>query len=125
MERDGPNLIRPYAKSWEILRCPSAVSSKTGTIDYFYNRRVAHLETWKFENLANTILIGDGSPDSPPNVSLADLPQKWRTDLKSPAFRHLEGARYVFADGHVNWMKPEKVTLDNPGKSNSYTFLPQ
>ena len=28
-----------------------------------------------------------------------------RTDLSNPAERHLEGANYSFADGHVKWLK--------------------
>lgn len=30
----------------------------------------------------------------------------------SQASRHLEGANYVFADGHVKWYQPENITID-------------
>jgi prepilin-type N-terminal cleavage/methylation domain-containing protein/prepilin-type processing-associated H-X9-DG protein len=32
--------------------------------------------------------------------------------------RHLEGANYAFADGHVKWLKPEKLTFSEPSAGN-------
>jgi prepilin-type N-terminal cleavage/methylation domain-containing protein/prepilin-type processing-associated H-X9-DG protein len=31
---------------------------------------------------------------------------------------HFEGMNIAFVDGHVKWMKPDKLTFDNPGGSN-------
>jgi prepilin-type processing-associated H-X9-DG protein len=36
---------------------------------------------------------------------LMSIPVKWRSDAKSPLYRHLEGANFAFADGHVKWLR--------------------
>jgi prepilin-type processing-associated H-X9-DG protein len=35
--------------------------------------------------------------------------------------KHLDGANYLFADGHVKWLKPDAISNDTPSGSN-FTF---
>jgi prepilin-type N-terminal cleavage/methylation domain-containing protein/prepilin-type processing-associated H-X9-DG protein len=44
----------------------------------------------------------------------------WATaaDVTKALNRHLEGANYAFADGHVKWLKSTALTFDNPNGSN-------
>ena len=43
------------------------------------------------------------------------------SDTNKAPIRHLEGANYAFADGHVKWLKPEAITNAAPSGGN-YTM---
>ena len=117
-------LALPYARNENVFRCPKTKNAAPNTTDYALNSRVAGLELEKFENPANTFLIFDGASKSPPDFAVSQLPKSWKAK-DFPAMRHRwrTVANYAFADGHVKWLKPEKVTLENPDGGN-YTFLP-
>ncbi len=105
-------LLSPYVKSEAIFQCPSAGGDKTGTTDYFFNARLASAKNkLAFDSKAKstTILSGEGEDDQDASANLSQLPAAWRTDEKSPAWRHLDGANYLFVDGHVKWFKPAKI----------------
>ncbi len=107
--------VQPYLKSTAIFRCPSEERRKDDNLtDYWFNRRLAGIETKAVQNTASTLLSGDGEPSDDPNVSLQLLPPLWVSREDSPARRHLEGGNYGFADGHVKWFKP----------SNAPSFVP-
>ena len=114
--------LQPYLKSWQIFQCPSEPNRKPKTTDYFTNARLANLESGKIAAPSLTVLAGDGKGDQLPLYHLSQLPDAWRTGEKSPAWRHLERANYLFADGHVKTLAPEKITL-NPPSQNQPTFL--
>ena len=99
--------------------------------DYFYNRYMTGYKNGDTSNVAftggssiadlsyasNTIMLGDylslhsasthtGNSATASNVPCTDAaPGVNRTDQSNPSQRHLEGANYAFADGHVKWMK--------------------
>ena len=117
------NAVQPYIKTWYVFHCPSSQSKGAEqTTDYFLNARLSGVKQTKIEALELSILIADGRGGQPLNYSLSQLPDAWRKDEKSPAWRHLDMANYLFADGHVKPLKPKQVTLDKPGKNNP-TFL--
>lgn len=100
--------LQPYLKSEAIFRCPSEkLRDKDNLTDYWFNRRLAGVETKRIKNATSTFLSGDGEPSDDPNISLQLLPPRWIEQENSPARRHLEGANYGFADGHVKWFKAE------------------
>jgi prepilin-type processing-associated H-X9-DG protein len=120
--RGWSEVIQPYIKDEKPFYCPVNKSERVaGTIDTFYNARLAGIEERKTEFPANTIMIGDGLFDQPTNASLSAFPASWRTDTTSPAWRHLEGANYGYADGHVKWLKPDKVK-NTPVDASITTF---
>ena len=91
-----------------------------GYTDYWYNRNVAGKNEQKINNSAVIIIMGDGNDgrdETTARYSLSQLPATWLADKKSPAYRHLDGANYAFADGHVKWLKPEKVSDKKPDGS--------
>jgi len=106
--------LQPYLKSWRLFQCPVASYSKEKATDYFYNARVAQTKEKTFAFPAQTILLGDGRADSQTNYALSELPLNWRSDENSPVWRHLDGANYAFADGHVKWLKPQKIKASAP-----------
>ncbi|HEX9996977.1 MAG TPA: DUF1559 domain-containing protein [Abditibacterium sp.] len=114
--------ISPYIKDAAVFHCPSEGDDRTSTYsDYWFNARFSEAKEESLEYPANTILLFDGYASGDPRASLTQLPQSWRDDEKSPAWRHLDGANYAFADGHVKWLKISKV-MTKSSEGNHYTF---
>ena len=116
----------PYFNDYDIFQCPSARSHAANTTDYFVNARLAGADKTKIANpnahVDFVILSGDGADDQASPAQLTSLPNGWRADENSPAWRHLDGANYLFIDGHVKWFRPDKITLDKPSLGKP-TFL--
>ena len=122
--------LQPYVKSTQVLNCPLvdavrlANPTQRGYTDYWYNRNFSGQDARKIDTPSLTLLFGDGNDghdETTARYSLSQLPETWRNDTKSPAYRHLEGANYAFADGHIKWYKPENVT-NAPISSGAFTF---
>jgi prepilin-type processing-associated H-X9-DG protein len=124
-----------YLKDQSVFWCPILKEARSRNFrdrkpnsyeytDYWFNRRIAGANESKINSVQSTILLGDGNDGTDATnarYSLSTLPAAWRTDKSSPAHRHLEGANYAFVDGHVKWIKPNKVTDKKPG-DDVYTF---
>ena len=54
----------------------------------------------------------DGTDATNARYSLSELPDAWH-NADAPALRHLDGANYAFADGHVKSMKPTSTYSRN------------
>jgi prepilin-type N-terminal cleavage/methylation domain-containing protein/prepilin-type processing-associated H-X9-DG protein len=98
----------------------------------------------KIPYVANTVLLGDGSinnnsgqpgcgepwftrlrPDNSNNYGSADDPTAVAGGVLGQS-RHLEGANYAFVDGHVKWLKQEKVLrASDQGNPNYETGAPK
>ena len=121
-------IIQPYVKSEQILQCPSdsgplpsttstlARANEAGFSDYWYNGNMvtATGSTGISESLlqysSNTVLNGDGFGGAA-DYQVQKAPGAGKA-------RHLEGANYSFADGHVKWFKPEKIKDGDTGCGN-------
>jgi len=114
--------VQPYIKSWQVFQCPSTLNKNQPSSDYFLNARLSRGYIYKIDSSAQTILLGEGEDDAPTWANLRQLPPRWILDLKSPIYRHTSGANYCFADGHVKWFKPEKITNASPSKTGEPTF---
>lgn len=111
--------LQPYLRSTQIYQCPQEENTTAGTdgvragfTDYWMNGNLSGIETKKIMAPSSTIFSGDGNDgtdvtDARYNRNV--LPLYWRQDENSPARRHLDGANYLFADGHVKSLKPERV----------------
>jgi prepilin-type N-terminal cleavage/methylation domain-containing protein/prepilin-type processing-associated H-X9-DG protein len=133
---DWALVLQPYLKSAQIFQCPSetrgpqtgAPTDFYGYSDYWVNRRlcgIADTDAWLGRNQAElnaTALIclaGDGSSEDNNNVTafnygrpsynLYEVGNSNLSGNNRPENRHLDGANYAFADGHVKWMKPGKI----------------
>ena len=123
----------------------------TDITDYFYNGNIGYgysyepkaKHTSQFVAVANTILIGDEKSDKEwsnadcPHIASAGAiagtctggsPNDYISsgggaqEVDAAAMvRHLEGANYAFADGHVKWLKPTKIS-GLPASSSVVTF---
>jgi prepilin-type processing-associated H-X9-DG protein len=97
--------------------------------DYYANSLIARdgsiggVSAAKLVSSANTVLMGDGStsasvwngPRGEPWYNRADTDvSEWGAEGGTIGQeRHLGGANYAFADGHVKWLKAEKVLPGN------------
>jgi prepilin-type processing-associated H-X9-DG protein len=89
--------VTPYIDDENIFKCPS-VTSKNG-YGYAYN-----------SNLSNQPASGSHEWDQ--NVFLYETSILKRNAYgtgENLAFRHQNGANYVFADGHVKWFPKTQI----------------
>jgi prepilin-type processing-associated H-X9-DG protein len=109
-----------YVKSTEILQCPSQDKRRpaprdavqSGFCDYWFNGNLSGRESADVAAPAQTLMCGDGNDghdgaDARYNRNV--LPLHWLNMKNSPALRHIEGANYLFVDGHVKWLAPNKI----------------
>jgi prepilin-type processing-associated H-X9-DG protein len=132
-------IIQPYIRKTEALQCPAETTAsdshpgKMGYCDYFYNSNIGTrpkgTEDGALASPSSTILFGDAATFSSGNTSnggtltsergLAVAQGQW--DPAVSGLRHVGGANYGYADGHVKWLKPEGVTRE-PTSAGKATF---
>jgi general secretion pathway protein G len=91
----------------------------------FYNGNLSAFPSTELTRPAATLLTGDGNDGrevADGTYNKTSLPAQWLNDYNSPAYRHLGGANYGFADGHVKWLRPDEIS-SAPGAD--YTFSTQ
>ena len=131
--------VQPYLKSTQIMQCPSEPTAgdtnpySNGYTDYWINERINGangVSLASFTATAVTIMNGDGqssaatplhvNPHGNASYNMCDGDLQW--EIGQPyTRRHLEGANYAFADGHVKWLRPERVEAskgDNASAGN-------
>lgn len=136
---DWPALYRPtieYIKNTQVFRCPSA-KDPTYAITHYYGTQYGY--TWANESAANaapnwaamfanptvrivaridtlpdvarTCIIGETWVASGTNAGRGMKAFRARTsgwEYLNPA-AHFDGSNYLYADGHVKWLKQETV----------------
>lgn len=110
--------LHPYLKSVGPLQCPSepttstSIPSRRDYTDFWFNSNLFGHTHQEISLPSSTLLLGEGNDGvdaSNGSYSKKSLPSQWLSDPHSPAFRHLNGANYVMADGTVHWLKPDEV----------------
>ena len=131
-------LFFSWHRNYQILQCPRegvpAVATRTnglsqdpkqpGYTDYWLNAHLYGLNESAVRFPYKTLLLGEGNDGidiTDAGYSKTSLPPSWLTDTSKPSFRHSSGAHYVFADGHVKWLKPQEITT-KPAADTLYTF---
>jgi len=94
---------------------------------------------YDYDGCSETKLDGTYVDSAGCSSSTTPAPIKWEdiTDYQSPLGRHLDGANYSFADGHVKWLKANGANnetssviwndhspMDGPGMTGGATFDP-
>ena len=123
--------LDPYIKSTQIYQCPSetveaapdARVTSQGYSDYWMNGRLSGINGEKLTTTPQIISLGDGdSRDTNSTARYSKSSVIVGAGQNSWTERHLEGANYAFADGHVKWLKAGRITT----KSGDYfTFVPK
>lgn len=98
--------IQPYIKSTQVFRCPSLSETLTPKpdSDYAINGFFTHaLSIATFQNTAEQIAMGERLKDFDEiDYHTWDLTE-FEPHLQKD--RHFDGSNYLFADGHVKWLK--------------------
>jgi prepilin-type processing-associated H-X9-DG protein len=111
--------IQPWFKCLSCYHCPNSKAlpnsnpSLPGYTDYWFNANRSAVQQSDVPLPTATLLAGegaDGVDKTDAAYSKSRLPVAWLNNPRSPAFRHLGGANYLFVDGHVAWLKPNQVT---------------
>lgn len=124
--------IYPYLKNTQLLQCGTDEipinARQDATLgnftDYYCNTNLAGLPNKRIIYPAGTFLFGDGNDGtdgSDARYTRNMLPTAWRKPENSPARRHLDGANYAFADGHVKWLAPKNVKAVRT-RENDFSF---
>jgi prepilin-type processing-associated H-X9-DG protein len=122
--------IQPYLKDTRLLQCPKELFDSSQNpygrdyTDYWYNRNLSAVKSERLEVFSLILLAGEGNDGVDLNdarYSKANLPLAWLRDQSKPCWRHVDGASYVFVDGHVKHLRPEEVTTGSVA-TNRATF---
>jgi len=113
---------QPYVRNTQLFQCPSDsaqpgpgafTGSDANYTDYFYNSKLSGQNESALQYIASTVMLGDGTPGNatlaadgePASGDIAAIEQAGTSTGVGAATRHLDGANYAFADGHVKWLK--------------------
>lgn len=124
--------VQPYLKSYQIFRCPSASNTNApvdfanrpsvadcalsygaasnGSVGFAFTHEVANgapTSLAQFTETAQTIFFADRF-DSTDGTNWDYWIHPTSTN-KTLGVHHLDGGNVAFADGHVKWMRPEKL----------------
>ena len=109
--------VRGHGASDGLFLCLSNTAQHTnydkGYTAYWFNENLAGISTRHLDHPSRTFLFGEGSDGidkADVTYSLRKFPETWLNDETKPPFRHIGGANYAFADGHVAWLRPQQVS---------------
>lgn len=119
-------VLNPYTKSEQIFQCPSDSaalptdatlverSRAAGFADYYINGNLATssgsgVVESLLSNSANTIMNGEAVSTTGNGWTLKPTGTLTGGVGSAASARHLDGANYSFADGHVKWLLDTKV----------------
>ncbi len=108
--------IYPFARSDQIFQCPfDRQATDRQKSSYGYNARLNKGKI-KIKHPVSVVLLFEVEAD-------ADNSTQTGTGIQavSAHMRHLDGANYAFADGHVKWLQPQRVNGAKPDGEN-FTF---
>jgi len=117
--------LRATIKNSAVFQCPSE-SSKGGEpdTDYWLNAALLGKSDVRVNTPVSIITLGDGVQGKINYVLPAGTTpaEAWKAD-DPYATRHLGGANYAFADGHVKWLRPSDVKTADPPDGTNKTFV--
>jgi prepilin-type N-terminal cleavage/methylation domain-containing protein len=127
-------LLDPYLKNAEIIRCPSMKHAGYGGLGYGWNYLefgywpsspgtgwCTHLG--EVENPAETILLGD-SEDLGARAAPQYFFYLYRRHATYLPKRHLDGGIMGHVDGHVKWYATRELQKAQPGVAAPWRFAP-
>jgi prepilin-type processing-associated H-X9-DG protein len=117
------DVLIPYQRSIQLYQCPAEGGDSSGNprlsnyTDYWFNSNLAGRSQAAVVSPASTLMFGDGNDGTDitdARYSKSGLPAGWLSDKDSPLYRHLGGANYAYADGHVKWSQPHAIGNTSP-----------
>ncbi|RYG67304.1 DUF1559 domain-containing protein [bacterium] len=92
------DVLQPYIKSEEIFKCPSFTTPKNN-FGYAYNSKLSGKEEKAVSDFSRTVSF----------YETIVLKRNAYFQGENRAARHLDGANYAFADGHIKWFKKDST----------------
>ena len=142
------DVLQPYMKSVQIFRCPSTTKNTTpgdpagrpavgggnmsygaasntsaATYAFTFDSSMAPSSLPQFTNTAETILVGDRADQPVSTYAYGYFLNPGGNAGVAPGSHHLEGGNVAFVDGHVKWLRPEKVNATINGTANYYWLV--
>lgn len=117
--------VRSTIKNTAIFQCPSeSQKGDENTSDYWFNAYMLSRNEAELNAPVNILVLGDGTQRGIDNVFPVDaiVGDDWQAGGEY-ATRHLGGANYAFADGHVKWLLPDKISTTAPPAGGNATFV--
>ncbi|HEX8550152.1 MAG TPA: DUF1559 domain-containing protein [Abditibacteriaceae bacterium] len=121
-----PAALNPYVKSYQLYQCPSenvSPDAAGNSTDFGANSNIvgangsAGINQSQLAASALTVLnLEIAQTQTAANMRVNTIPEATSTD---PGQRHLEGSNFGFADGHVKWFKPGKVSYGDDTDTNA------
>jgi prepilin-type processing-associated H-X9-DG protein len=105
-------------------RPPRVNPAQSGYTDFWINGNISGRRQSTLASATTTLLAGEGSDGTDvtdATYSKTSLPPNWLTDRSKPPWRHLGGANYLHADGHVAWLKASEISTA-PGQPHTFAI---
>jgi prepilin-type processing-associated H-X9-DG protein len=122
-------LYQDYTKNMSCNHCPLAAATipfigpnSTSGTHFWLNGNLSAASVRKISRPLATMIFGegnDGKEVADGTYNKTALSPEWLNDYASPCYRHMGGANYAFADGHVKWLKPAQISTT---AGAAYTF---
>ena len=110
-------------KNDTIFQCPSEGEPiNKGFTDYWLNGDLQGISDVRLRTPTSVIMVGDGVANSVDYAVGPNVVEPWAS-TDSFTTRHLGGANYAFADGHVKWLLPDKISLNADPTGANFTFV--
>lgn len=117
--------LQETLKNDGVFQCPSEEKDAAdGYTDYWMNYNVAGIHENRLTSPSNIIILGDGTGEAV-SYSLPSPPVNYGDWDRNGEYarRHLEGANYAFADGHVKWLSPNQISTTVAPNGSNFTLL--
>ncbi|HEX2998965.1 MAG TPA: DUF1559 domain-containing protein [Armatimonadota bacterium] len=105
--------LMPYMKNDKVFICPS---TSFQSCSYVYNMWLQQRSESDIQSAADMVAVSDGRADFPDGIDWWTYVQYTNGSCRI-AGRHMDGANFVFCDGHAKWqaMTNWKPSQWNPG----------
>ena len=138
------NVVQPYVKSDQLFQCPSeskgpAIHTAVGYSDYAYSLNMGWLNfsaapsnfgtvslSAISQPVQSVVVVDAATGAATNNIYTGTKAETGLVTSLTEGMRHLDGINYLFADGHVKWLKSASATVASKvyktGDCNSATL---
>jgi prepilin-type N-terminal cleavage/methylation domain-containing protein/prepilin-type processing-associated H-X9-DG protein len=109
--------LYPYVKSTQVYTCPDDSLASQKTLSYSMNGNDSFLSNAGIQSPASNVMLVDEDSISLNNgnfnFAVPAVPASPPTYADVPTVRHTGGTVFAYADGHVKWTQPGRLSSAN------------